>query len=83
MVMFVQQGEPIVKGTHEIPAFNRTKLIQAIRKDQEGLSSFPEFMCSAWEAGVVSYEVDFIERKVSYYSLYGQSYLEEYPLVNL
>ncbi|KTD57383.1 hypothetical protein Lsan_2566, partial [Legionella santicrucis] len=79
----VQQGNPIVTGTFEFPKFNRDALIKAIREDQEGISSFPEFLIHAWEAGVVGYDVDFTERKVIYYGVTGESYIEEYPAVEI
>lgn len=77
----VQQGVPLVTGSYEIPQFDREALIQAIRADQDGKTEFPEFLDSAWKAGVISYEVDFISRKVTYYGVNGEMYLEEYPAV--
>ncbi|NBV42948.1 DUF1398 domain-containing protein [bacterium] len=79
----VQQGTPIVTGTHEIPPFNREALIKALRTDQEGKGTFPEFLQAAWEAGVVGYDVDFAGRKVIYYGVNGESYMEEYPAVEV
>lgn len=79
----VQQGTPLVSGTHEIPKFDRDALITAIRTDQEGRSTFPEFLQSAWKAGVVGYDADFAGRKVTYYGTHGESYLEEYPAVEV
>jgi len=79
----VQQGTPLVTGSHNIPKFDKEALIHALRTDQAGKSTFPEFLQAAWEAGVVSYEVDFIARKVTYYGILGESYLEEYPLVQV
>ena len=79
----VQQGIPIIEGTHEMPRFEREALISAIRSDQEGLYSFPEFLHASWKAGVIEYEVDFITRKVTYYGANGESYLEEYPAVEI
>lgn len=79
----VQQGIPLVAGTHEVPKFNRDALIAAIRTDQEGRSSFPEFLLATWRAGVVGYDADFMGRKVIYYGAQGESYLEEYPIVEL
>lgn len=79
----VQQGTPLITGMHEIPKFNRETLITAIRTDQEGLSTFQEFLHAAWKAGVVSYDVDFVDRKVTYYGSTGESYLEEYPAVEV
>lgn len=79
----VQQGTPLVTGTHEIPKFDREALIIAIRADQEGRSTFPEFLQAAWRAGVIGYDADFAERKVTYYGSHGESYLEEYPAVEV
>ncbi|MCW7492368.1 DUF1398 family protein [Leptospira sp. 2 VSF19] len=79
----VQQGTPLVSGVHVIPKFQREALIKALRADQEGKSTFPEFLKAAWEAGVIGYDVDFIYRKVIYYGANGESYLEEYPAVTV
>ncbi|MCO5142031.1 MAG: DUF1398 family protein [Oligoflexia bacterium] len=79
----VQQGTPLVTGTLEIPKFDREALITAIRTDQEGRSTFAEFLLSTWKAGIVSYEVDFVNRKVAYFGIEGDSYIEEYPTVEL
>ena len=79
----VQQGIPIIDGTHEIPKFDRKALISAIRSDQEGLCTFSEFLHASWKAGVIEYEVDFITRKVTYYGVNGESYLEEYPTIEI
>ncbi|MDZ4725427.1 MAG: DUF1398 family protein [Leptospira sp.] len=79
----VQQGNPLVTGTHEIPKFRQEALITALRTDQEGGSTFPEFLQSAWNAGVIGYNADFVNRIVNYYGANGESYLEEYPLVKV
>ena len=79
----VQQGTPIVTGVHEIPKFDREALISALRADQEGRSTFPEFLQAAWKVGVVGYDVDFAGRNVTYYGATGESYLEEYPAVEV
>jgi uncharacterized protein YbcV (DUF1398 family) len=79
----VQQGTPLVTGVHEIPKFDRDALVTALRTDQEGRSTFPEFLQSAWKAGVVGYDVDFTGRKVTYYGATGESYLEEYPAIKV
>lgn len=79
----VQQGTPLVMGVHEIPKFDRAALITALRTDQQGRSTFPEFLQAAWKAGVVGYDADFIGRKVIYYGSTGESYLEEYPAVEV
>lgn len=79
----VQQGTPLVTGVHEIPKFDREALITAIRTDQQGHSTFPEFLQATWRAGVVGYDADFIGRKVIYYGVTGESYMEEYPAVEV
>jgi uncharacterized protein YbcV (DUF1398 family) len=79
----VQQGNPLVLGTYDIPKFDREALIVAIRADQQGKSSFPEFLEAAWKAGVIGYDVDFIVRKVTYYGANGENYQEEYPAVEV
>lgn len=79
----VQQGTPLVSGTYEVPKFDREALITALRTDQEGGSTFPEFLQSAWKAGVIGYDADFIGRKVTYYGVNGESYSEEYPAVEV
>ena len=79
----VQQGTPLVTGTHEVPKFDRGALIAAIRADQEGKSTFPEFLTATWNAGVTSYDADFINRKVMYYGVNGESYVEEYAAVEV
>ncbi len=79
----VQQGTPLVTGLHEIPKFNQNALVAAIRTDQNGMSTFAHFLKATWEAGCVSYDVDFIKRTVVYYGVNGESYIEEYPAVEL
>lgn len=79
----VQQGVPLVVGTHEIPKFNRDALITALRIDQEGRSTFPEFLQAAWDAGVVAYDADFDGRKVTYYGSAGETYMESYQTVEV
>ena len=79
----VQQGTPLITGSYVIPKFNQEALILAIRKDQAGHSTFPEFLQASWEAGVIGYDVDFTARKVIYYGVYGESYVEEYPAVTI
>jgi uncharacterized protein YbcV (DUF1398 family) len=79
----VQQGEPLVSGATEIPVFNEELLVSAIRADQSGETTFPEFLVSAWQAGVVGYEVDLEERKVSYFGIKRERYVESYPKVEV
>lgn len=79
----VTQGTPLITGTAEVPTFDRTALITALRTDQAGKSTFPEFLNAAWKAGVVNYEVDFEKRTVTYYGALGESYMEEYAAVEI
>lgn len=79
----VQQGTPMMEGTYEVPKFDQEALVQAIRSDQAGTISFPEFLRFAWEAGVIAFQVDFIAREVTYYGQNEESYVEAYPAVQL
>ena len=74
-------GEPVVTGMHEVPPFNEMALIEALRADQQGASTFPAFLRAAWAAGVVTYEVDFAARQVTYRGAAGESYAESYASV--
>ena len=79
----VTQGTPLVSGIVDVPAFNREGLIKALRTDQAGESTFPEFLAASWLAGVVRYDVDFEGRTVTYYGCNGEEYVEAYPAVEI
>jgi uncharacterized protein YbcV (DUF1398 family) len=79
----VQQGTPLVSGNNKVPKFDEPALNKAIRMDQAGQTTFPEFLQAAWSAGVVGYDVDFISRKVTYFGILGETYMEEYPAVEV
>jgi uncharacterized protein YbcV (DUF1398 family) len=79
----VTVGEPLASDTVDVPVFNRAALIMALRTDQAGNSTFPEFLAASWRAGVVRYDVDFAARTVGYYGCNGEEYLEAYPAVDL
>ena len=79
----VNQSQPLVSGTLDVPPFHRDALIHALRTDQAGESTFPEFLAATWRAGVVRYEVDFTARTVAYYGCNGEEYVESYPAVEL
>jgi uncharacterized protein YbcV (DUF1398 family) len=79
----VTQGTPLVAGTVDVPRFDREALVAALRFDQAGNSTFPEFLASSWRAGVVRYDVDFIARKVAYYGSRNEEYVEDYPAVDV
>lgn len=79
----VMQGTPLVTGVVDVPQFDREALIVALRTDQAGQSTFPEFLMAAWKAGVVSYDVDFTARTVSYHGCNGENCVESYPAATL
>ena len=79
----VMQGQPLVSGSADIPIVDRDELIKALRVDQAGEGTFPEFLAASWRAGVVRYEVDFEKRTVSYYGCHDEEYVEAYPAVDL
>lgn len=77
----VMQGTPLVSGAVDVPAFDRDALIRALRTDQAGESTFPEFLEASWRAGVIRYDVDFAARTVTYLGCNGEEYVEAYPAV--
>jgi uncharacterized protein YbcV (DUF1398 family) len=79
----VSQGTSLVTGMHEVAKFDREALIGALRTDQEGKSTFAEFLQSTWQAGVVKYDVDLEKRTCTYFGANGEFYVEEYRAVEL
>ena len=79
----VTQAQPLISGSAEVPSFDSQALIRALRTDQAGGSTFPEFLSSTWKAGVVRYEVDLLAREVTYCGCNGERYVESYPEVNV
>lgn len=79
----VMQGTPLISGGADVPPFNREALIAALRTDQAGKSTFPEFLAASWRAGVVRYEVDFAARTVTYSGCNDEEYIEAYPSVEI
>jgi len=79
----VVQGTPLVTGMADVPPFNRDALITALRTDQAGNSTFPEFLIATWKAGVVKYDVDFAARTCTYYGAGEEKYIESYPAVEV
>lgn len=79
----VSTGAPLSTGTADVAAFDRERLVRALREDQAGRTTFPEFLEAAWRAGVVRYDVDFARRRVAYYGARGEAYVEEYAEVTL
>jgi uncharacterized protein YbcV (DUF1398 family) len=79
----VMQGEPLLSGFEDVPAFDREALIRALRIDQAGESTFAEFLEATWRAGVVRYDVDFAGRTVTYFGCDGEEYIEAYSAVDI
>ena len=79
----VMQGAPLVSGAADVPAFDREALIKALRTDQAGESTFPEFLTATWRAGVVRYDVDFAARTVAYLGCNDEEYVEAYLAVEI
>ena len=79
----VTQDTPLVIGMIDVPPFDRDTLIAALRADQAGKTTFPEFLAASWRAGIVRYDVDFAAREASYYGAHGEEYVEAYPAVDV
>jgi uncharacterized protein YbcV (DUF1398 family) len=76
-------SEGSLSGATDVPGFDREALIRALRTDQAGESTFPEFLAATWRAGVVRYDVDFASRSVACYGCDGEAYVETYPAVEI
>jgi len=79
----VVQGTPLVSGMADVPPFARDALILALRTDQAGNSTFPEFLAATWKAGVVRYDVDFAARTCTYHGAGEEAYVEAYAAVDI
>lgn len=79
----VMQGDALVHGAVDVPAFDEEALIKALRVDQAGNSTFPEFLDASWRAGVVRYDVDLEGHTVAYQGCNGEEYIEAYPAVTV
>jgi uncharacterized protein YbcV (DUF1398 family) len=79
----VMQCAPLVSGAVDVPPFDRDALVAALRIDQAGESTFPQFLEASWRAGVIRYDVDFAARTVAYFGCRGEEYIESYPAVEI
>jgi uncharacterized protein YbcV (DUF1398 family) len=68
----VTQNTPLVSGMIDVPPFDRDALVAALRADQAGKTTFPEFLAASWRAGVVRYDVNFVARTVCYFGAHGE-----------
>lgn len=76
-------GKSLIDDITVYPSYSEEELIRALRTDQAGKSTFPEFLMNTWKSGVVKYEVNFIDRYVVYYGANGEEYKEIYPAVEI
>ncbi|WP_455425704.1 DUF1398 domain-containing protein [Dryocola sp. LX212] len=79
----VMQSQPLISNIANVPMFDEEAVIHALREDQAGRTTFPEFLAAIWLAGVVRYVVDFPGRQVAYFGCNGESYVEAYPAITL
>ncbi len=77
------KGEFLISELTEVSNFNKEAFLKVLRSSQQGDISFAEFLKGTWDAGVIYYEADLITRKVSYFGANGESYVEDYPLVEV
>lgn len=74
-------GTSLIEAPSPCPIFHETALIKALKLDQAGQTTFPDFLKNIWSAGVVMYTVDFIHRSVTYYGADNTHYQEDYPSI--
>jgi uncharacterized protein YbcV (DUF1398 family) len=79
----VMPGRCLIADMAEVPPFDREALIAALRRDQAGEGTFPEFLLASWKAGVVEYDVDFSARTCAYHGAAGERYVESYPAAEI
>lgn len=77
------QHESHTSGMNDVPRFNQEAFVSLLRANQAGNGTFAEFLKGAWENGVISYEAHLVARKVTYYGAEGESYVEDYPAVEV
>lgn len=79
----VVQSPALLDGMADVPAFDRSALIAALRADQAGHTTFPQFAQRAWRAGVVRWVVDLEQRTCTYFGSGEQTYVEQYAAVDV
>jgi uncharacterized protein YbcV (DUF1398 family) len=79
----VEPAVSLVSEMSDGPASDRHAVIDAIRADQAGHTTFPEFLASIWNAGVNSYVVDLDQRTVTHSGIDNATYVETYPAVEI
>lgn len=79
----VQTAPGVIVAIGDVPAFDRDAVIDALRADQAGRTTFPQFLDAIWSAGVTGYVVDFDQRTATYSGIDCETYVENYPLVEV
>ena len=79
----VLPATPVISAITEVPAFDRDAVIDALRADQAGHSTFPEFLTAIWSAGVTGFVIDLDGRTVTYRGIDDSTYVETYPAVEI
>ncbi len=67
----------------DVPVFSKEAIKAAIQFSQKGEGTFPEFLALAWKAGVIKYDVDYVNRKIVYVGVQGEQYEEDIPAVTI
>jgi uncharacterized protein YbcV (DUF1398 family) len=76
----VTVGSPLATGTTDVPEFNREAFIAALRTDQAGQSTFPEFLAASWRGAL---RRRFRSAHGHVLRLYKRGILQEYPSVDI
>jgi uncharacterized protein YbcV (DUF1398 family) len=79
----VEPATPLISAISEVPAFDRGAVIDALRADEAGHTTFPQFLTAIWSAGVIAYAVDLDRRTVTYRGIDNATYVESYPDVEI
>jgi uncharacterized protein YbcV (DUF1398 family) len=79
----VEPATPLISTISDVPAFDRDAVIDALRADQAGHTTFPQFLTAIWSAGVTRYVVDLDRRTVTYHGIDDSTYVESYPAVEI
>jgi uncharacterized protein YbcV (DUF1398 family) len=79
----MMQRTPVASVTVDVLPFIRMLLFVLNELIKLVKVFFPTLLDSTWRAGVVSYEVDFDKRKVTYWGCEGEFYTKDYPVVSV
>jgi uncharacterized protein YbcV (DUF1398 family) len=79
----VALGTPFLSGMVEVPGFNREVLVAALRTDQAGKSTVPEFLLASRRAGVPRYDVDLHARTCPSHGANEEEDIESCPVVEV